>query len=86
MGMQSTAGTDCTPGEKPRVPRSRSAWPTDGCIVAASDYVKLLPDGTDHWTGRRVTRSAPTDSAAARDARRSGISSRSMPSTSCWQR
>jgi pyruvate dehydrogenase E1 component len=28
---------------------------TEGVIVAASDYVKVLPDAIDHWTGRRVT-------------------------------
>jgi pyruvate dehydrogenase E1 component len=44
------------PGEKPRVPYvTQCLAGTDGCIVAASDYVKLLPDGIDHWTGRRVT-------------------------------
>jgi pyruvate dehydrogenase E1 component len=44
------------PGEKPRVPYVTTCLAgTDGCIVAASDYVKLLPDAIDHWTGRRVT-------------------------------
>ena len=27
----------------------------EGTIVAASDYVKALPDSIDRWTGRRVT-------------------------------
>jgi pyruvate dehydrogenase E1 component len=28
---------------------------TDGVIVAASDYVKVLPDAIDRWAGRRIT-------------------------------
>jgi pyruvate dehydrogenase E1 component len=44
------------PGDKPRVPYvTQCLAGTDGCIVAASDYVKALPDSIDRWTGRRVT-------------------------------
>jgi pyruvate dehydrogenase E1 component len=44
------------PGEKPRVPYvAQSLSGTEGVIVAASDYVKALPDAIDRWTGRRVT-------------------------------
>jgi pyruvate dehydrogenase E1 component len=44
------------PGDTPRVPYvTQCLAGTDGCIVAASDYVKLLPDAIDHWTGRRLT-------------------------------
>ena len=44
------------PGEKPRVPYvTQCLAGTEGCIVAASDYVKALPDSIDRWTGRRVT-------------------------------
>jgi pyruvate dehydrogenase E1 component len=44
------------PGEKPRVPYvAQCLAGTEGCIVAASDYVKALPDSIDRWTGRRVT-------------------------------
>ena len=28
---------------------------SDGVIVAASDYVKVLPDGIDRWLPRRLT-------------------------------
>jgi len=44
------------PGQKPRVPYvTRCLGETEGCIVAASDYVKALPDAIDRWTGRRIT-------------------------------
>jgi pyruvate dehydrogenase E1 component len=44
------------PGEKPRVPYvTKCLAATEGVIVAASDYVKVLPDAIDYWTGRRVT-------------------------------
>ena len=44
------------PGEKPRVPYvTQCLAGTEGCIVAASDYVKVLPDSIDRWTGRRLT-------------------------------
>jgi pyruvate dehydrogenase E1 component len=44
------------PDEKPRVP-----WVTqclggaEGVVVAASDYVKALPDAIDRWTPRGLT-------------------------------
>jgi pyruvate dehydrogenase E1 component len=44
------------PGDKPRVPYvTQCLAGTEGVIVAASDYVKVLPDAIDRWTGRRVT-------------------------------
>ena len=44
------------PGEQPRVPYvTQCLAGTEGVIVAASDYVKVLPDSIDHWTGRRMT-------------------------------
>ena len=44
------------PGEKPRAPYvAQCLAGTDGCIVAASDYVKALPDSIDRWAGRRIT-------------------------------
>jgi pyruvate dehydrogenase E1 component len=44
------------PGEKPRVPYvTQCLAGTEGVIVAASDYVKALPDAIDRWTGRPVT-------------------------------
>jgi len=43
------------PGEKPRVPHvTQCLGDTEGVIVAASDYVKLLPNGIDRWTPRPV--------------------------------
>jgi pyruvate dehydrogenase E1 component len=44
------------PGEKARVPYvTQCLTGTDGVIVAASDYVKALPDAIDRWAGRRIT-------------------------------
>jgi pyruvate dehydrogenase E1 component len=44
------------PGEPPRVPYvTERLAATKGPIVAASDYVKALPDSIDRWTRRRVT-------------------------------
>jgi pyruvate dehydrogenase E1 component len=44
------------PGAAPRVPYvSQCLAETDGCIIAASDYVKALPDAVDRWAGRRIT-------------------------------
>jgi pyruvate dehydrogenase E1 component len=43
------------PAEKPRVPYvTECLGGTEGVIVAASDYVKLLPNGIDRWTPRPV--------------------------------
>ena len=43
------------PGEKPLVPYlTYCLGKTEGVIVAASDYVKLLPNGIDRWTLRPV--------------------------------
>ncbi len=44
------------PGEKPRVPYVTQCFAgTEGVIVAASDYVKILPDGIDRWLPRPLT-------------------------------
>ena len=44
------------PGSKPRVPYvTQCLGNADGVIVAASDYVKMLPDGIDRWLPRRLT-------------------------------
>jgi len=41
------------PGEKPRVPYVAQCFEgTEGPIVAASDYVKALPDSIDRWLPR----------------------------------
>ena len=41
------------PGEKPRVPYvTQTLAPTEGPIIASSDYVKLLPDGLNRWMPR----------------------------------
>jgi len=43
------------PAEQPRVPYvTQQLGGTEGVIVAASDYVKLLPNGIDRWTPRPV--------------------------------
>jgi pyruvate dehydrogenase E1 component len=44
------------PGEPPRVPWvTQCLAGTEGVIVAASDYVKVMPDGIDRWTPRPLT-------------------------------
>jgi pyruvate dehydrogenase E1 component len=44
------------PAEPPRVPYvTRCLSETEGVIVAASDYVKALPDAIDRWMPRRLT-------------------------------
>ena len=44
------------PAEKPRVPYVTQCFAgTEGVIVAASDYVKILPDGIDRWLPRPLT-------------------------------
>jgi pyruvate dehydrogenase E1 component len=43
------------PAQKPRVPYvAQCLAETEGVIVAASDYLKLLPNGIDRWTPRPV--------------------------------
>jgi len=44
------------PGEKPRVPYvTQCLGSTEGVFVAASDYVKVLPDSIDRWLPRPLT-------------------------------
>ena len=44
------------PGEKPRVPYvTQCLGKAEGAIVAASDYVKALPDAIDRWLPRPLT-------------------------------
>jgi pyruvate dehydrogenase E1 component len=44
------------PAAKPRVPYvTQCLGNADGVLVAASDYVKALPDGIDRWLPRRLT-------------------------------
>jgi pyruvate dehydrogenase E1 component len=44
------------PGSTPRVPYvTQCLNGADGVLVAASDYVKVLPDGIDRWLPRRLT-------------------------------
>jgi pyruvate dehydrogenase E1 component len=43
------------PGEKPRVPYvTQCLGDAEGVFVAASDYVKALPDAIDRWLPRRL--------------------------------
>jgi pyruvate dehydrogenase E1 component len=49
------------PAEKPRVPYVTECFKdAPGVIIAASDYLKVLPDSLDRWMPRRV-RSLGTD-------------------------
>jgi pyruvate dehydrogenase E1 component len=57
------------PTETPKVPYlAQCLKDTDGVIVAASDYLKVLPDSLDRWMPRRV-RSLGTDGFGRSDDR-----------------
>ena len=44
------------PGQPARVPYvTQCLGPSEGVIVAASDYVKAMPDSIDRWMPRRIT-------------------------------
>jgi pyruvate dehydrogenase E1 component len=59
------------PAEKPRVAYVTSALAkTDGVIVAASDYVKAMPDSIDRWMPRALT-SLGTDGFGRSESRAS---------------
>jgi pyruvate dehydrogenase E1 component len=59
------------PTEKPRVPYVTHCLDgTEGVIVAASDYVKALPDSIDRWMPRRLT-SLGTDGFGRSESRAS---------------
>ncbi|CAN5856142.1 pyruvate dehydrogenase (acetyl-transferring), homodimeric type [soil metagenome] len=58
------------PGEQPRVPHATQCLQdTSGVIVAASDYLKVLPASIDRWMPRRV-RSLGTDGFGRSEARK----------------
>ena len=58
------------PTEKPRVPYvTQSLRDTQGVIVAASDYLKVLPASLDRWMPRRV-RALGTDGFGRSEARK----------------
>jgi hypothetical protein len=57
-----------------------------GVLVAASDYLKTLPNMISQWMPRRWPHSAPTASAAAKGASPCAISSKSMRARSFWLR
>jgi pyruvate dehydrogenase E1 component len=58
------------PAETPRVPYvTRCLADTQGAIVAASDYLKVLPASLDRWMPRRV-RSLGTDGFGRSEARK----------------
>ena len=58
------------PGEAPRVPYVTQALKdTEGVIVAASDYMKVLPASIDRWMPRRL-RSLGTDGFGRSEARK----------------
>src|SRR6476659_8344050 len=60
------------PGEQPRVPYvSRCLAGAPGVLIAASDYVKALPDSIDRWLPRRFT-TLGTD-GCGRSETRSGL-------------
>ena len=58
------------PDEKPRVPYvSQCLADAPGVLVAASDYLKVLPTSISKWMPRRLCRSAPMVLAAVKAGR-----------------
>ena len=52
---RASAGTCCTRTETPRVPYvTQCLKDAPGVLVAASDYLKVLPDSIDRWMPRRM--------------------------------
>jgi pyruvate dehydrogenase E1 component len=57
------------PGEKPRIPYvTQCLGDAEGALVAASDYVRALPDAIDRWLPRRLV-SLGTDGFGRSDNR-----------------
>ena len=51
-----SAGTCCIPAEQPRVPYvTQCLDEAPGVLIAASDYVKAMPDSIDRWLPRPLT-------------------------------
>ena len=76
------------PAETPKVPYVTQSWPrAPGVFVAASDYLKVLPDLLDRWLPRPPRRRwAPTASAAAKAAPTCATTSRWTRGSSSWRR
>ena len=80
------------PGETPRVPYvTQCLKDAPGVLVAASDYVKALPDSIDRWLPRPLT-ALGTDGfgrsesrAALRDSSRSTTATSSSPRWPRWR-
>jgi hypothetical protein len=75
------------PGETPKVPYvTQCLGEAPGVLVAASDYLKVLPDGIDRWTPRRV-RSLGTDGFGRSEDRASLRDFFEVDAaSSCWPR
>ncbi len=55
MASRPNAGICLHPGEKPRVPYvAECLADAPGVLVAASDYLKVLPNLIDQWMPRRI--------------------------------
>ena len=53
---RASAGTCCIPADSPRVPYvTQCLKDAPGVLVAASDYVKAMPDSIDRWLPRPLT-------------------------------
>ena len=86
-------GNDCErwnmlhPGETPHVPYvTQTLKDAPGVLVAASDYMKVLPESIAQWVPRPLVSLGTDGSAAAKAGQRCAISSKWTPSTSCWPR
>ena len=68
-GMRAIAGTCCILRIAAHAVVTQCLKDAPGVFVAASDYLKVLPDSIDRWLPRPLWRLAPMGSAAARTAR-----------------
>jgi pyruvate dehydrogenase E1 component len=76
------------PGEPARVPFvTETLKDAPGPFIAASDYMKVLPESLAKWVpGQLVSHLAPTALAAVRAGRRCATFSKWTRSTLCWPR
>ena len=83
-----SAGICCIRARRRACPTCRRCWASsEGPIVAATDYVRNVPDQIRQWVhAARTSRSAPMASAAAMRARRCAGISKSIATSSRWRR
>ena len=84
MLWKPNAGTCCTPSNR-RGSYVESAAEEQGVFLAASDYMRPVPEMIERWVPGGLRCWARMALAAAKAGRPCGVSSRSMPSASPWR-